>query len=374
MSQERFDELTRALATERVSRGRMLKMAAAATLGSFLGVGGILGSAEDAAAACRPGGTRCTKGKQCCSGTCAQNGTCCPICDASACQQCDETDGTCFDICADSTECLRCNNSGSCIPRCGDPCFPCNSVTKDCERRRCPEPCHACVSSTGGTCEDYCSSPCEICQEDGITCLDIPGGTVCGETCCGSCLTCEDPSTGKCRDCNACETCDAGSCVPIPDSAAKLCGEACCGSCQTCEDSSTSTCRNCDPNPRRCEICNEGFCVTKPCPGQLVLDHSTCRCECPTGWDMCGTQCCDGSPPNCEICNFGNGTCVSLCSDFPSGWECGRMSSGGLTCCLECRKCGDMCCVGGGEDFCCSGRCSQSSTCPDGSAATLLSC
>jgi hypothetical protein len=37
MNQERFDDLTRALATSRGSRGRMLKALAAATLGAALG-------------------------------------------------------------------------------------------------------------------------------------------------------------------------------------------------------------------------------------------------------------------------------------------------------------------------------------------------
>jgi hypothetical protein len=44
MSQERFDNLTRALSTRQVSRGRMLKMGATAALGSVLGRGGLLWS------------------------------------------------------------------------------------------------------------------------------------------------------------------------------------------------------------------------------------------------------------------------------------------------------------------------------------------
>src|SRR4051794_28018958 len=48
MSQERFDELVRALATNQVSRGQMLKLAGGAFLGSVLGGFGLATGIDEA--------------------------------------------------------------------------------------------------------------------------------------------------------------------------------------------------------------------------------------------------------------------------------------------------------------------------------------
>jgi hypothetical protein len=49
MNEGRFDELTRALAANHVSRGQVLKVLAASMLGGTLGSWGVLGTTKDAA-------------------------------------------------------------------------------------------------------------------------------------------------------------------------------------------------------------------------------------------------------------------------------------------------------------------------------------
>src|SRR5215211_5964746 len=111
MNRERFDDLTRALATGRVSRGRMLKMVAAAAFGGALGGWASLWGSEGAAA----------KGK----------------CKRKKWPECDLPDGTCIpsddgvfpclSICCDNCGIdpdIDPDHCGGCHRPCYKPCFP----------------------------------------------------------------------------------------------------------------------------------------------------------------------------------------------------------------------------------------------------------
>jgi hypothetical protein len=64
------------------------------------------------------------------------------------------------------------------------------------------------------------------------------------------CSECAPPS-------ETCETCDNGDCAVPPN--AKPCGDACCGSCQICDN---GTCRNCNA----CETCDSNGTCVNSCP------------------------------------------------------------------------------------------------------------
>jgi hypothetical protein len=329
MNEGRFDELTRSLANGRVSRGRMLKLAAAAAFGSVLGVGGIIENTEDAAGKatpkpnnCRPGGTRCSQDKQCCTGKCANNGTCCHTCSSNNCEQCDETDGTCFNVCQDSTECQFCNGNGTCI--------------------------------------SYCTG-CESCGFDGKTCVN---------TCAGDCVVCSEtvcfPDATKCNSCSQCQCRFEGP--PFPDGNRVVrcrCVPIQCGPCEECQGGECVT--TCEP----CDGCVGGECVTPDC-GSLgkVLDPTTCACVCPAGRIECGAACCN--PDNCEECDPTTGTCRAcerLGPDFnccgPSGFR-GCFHVTDQHHCGTCdNNCIEKCNSGGGR--CCDGICKVSATtCAEG--------
>jgi hypothetical protein len=76
VSQERFDNLARGVAGNVVSQRQALRLMGSALLGSALAAVSGTALSESPAQAkgggpCRPGGTRCSKDSQCCSGECA---------------------------------------------------------------------------------------------------------------------------------------------------------------------------------------------------------------------------------------------------------------------------------------------------------------
>jgi hypothetical protein len=107
MDQNRFDDLTRALARG-TSRRQALKLLGGGLAGSLLA---FLGVGEAAADDCKRNGKACKKNKQCCSGNCA-NGFCAPLCPpCDACSTC--SGGTCVSSCGSGE---TCDPTGICVP------------------------------------------------------------------------------------------------------------------------------------------------------------------------------------------------------------------------------------------------------------------
>jgi hypothetical protein len=161
MNQERFDELTRALATGRVSRGRMLKAVAAAALGGTLGGWGSLLRSEGAEAKEKPK-DKCAK--KCPGGAeyCTTSGVCC---EWAACGN------VCWNPLTPGNEHLLCCNG--------------NLINKYTNSQNCCRCGNQCPSGTScGQVEGVCGC---------IGCSD--GKPPCGNTCCGEGTSCVQHGT-----------------------------------------------------------------------------------------------------------------------------------------------------------------------------------
>jgi hypothetical protein len=392
MNQERFDDLTRALATTQLSRWQVLKAVGAGALLGFFGM-------------VSPRWTPVAEAKK-------------VRCDLLAYRACvheaEQTAFDVFDFCMDQagTFCALNPRNPACEEVGGQTyreldCragydFHRTHLLSRCEKER-DKPC-----AKGTSCADVgdpagfglCCSEGEVgcggtCCPSGQSCCN---GTCCssGQECCnGSCKDtkgndpqncggcgsvcpsgeCEsgvctdpgcDPPCGQCERCEAVTDPEGGTnfeCVPIPE--AQPCGEACCGSCQKCVD---GQCRNCNP---ACETCEGGVCT--PIPGAVPCGDGCCAGSCVT---CDGGQCrsCDDNPPNCETCQGGScvqkqcpgnkvldpsgQTCNCVC---PEGWEtCGPSD----VCCdnANCQWCqstsgGYMCKGCPANTTCCDGNC-----------------
>jgi len=289
---QRFDDLTRALATNQLSRWQLLKglgatMVAVGSLGAWWKT---LPSAE-----ATPKATTCSNSTQ---AQCVQ--------DAS--DRADTALENCEQVLAQCTGDPLANQQA-----CGVLFLACRSVagnkfknaTRKCEQAQCggglqctndtcckqgfvgcngscydPANCEDCVN---GVIERGCPPPQEC---DGAGNCVCPGVTQeCGDSCCNpdKCERCG--ANGQCEGCGPCEECKPVAdpiggtvfqCVPLPETTP--CGSTCCGSCQTCDG---VQCRNCDPNPPRCEICVDGRCDAMTCEEPKVLNTTSCQCECP---------------------------------------------------------------------------------------------
>ena len=111
MNEERFEELSRALAAS-VSRGRMLRLVGGAMLGGAFAGWRVLLETEDAEARCgkKKRGERCTKGEQCCT----------TFCQKKRCQC-----GAFEDPCASGIECCTgvCIDNACTCKRAGSRCI-----------------------------------------------------------------------------------------------------------------------------------------------------------------------------------------------------------------------------------------------------------
>ena len=160
MDYERFDDLTRALATG-TSRRRVLRGLVGSALGGALSLVGL----EAMAANCRLIGQRCNDAHSCCKGA---------ICTAKGVCRCNKDRG--FLSCnGDGTTCVNTNNSE-------EHCGACNS------------PCGANEVCQGGQC--VCASGFHRCSG---TCVTDTDPTACGTSCtvCGTSQLC-DANTGGC--------------------------------------------------------------------------------------------------------------------------------------------------------------------------------
>jgi hypothetical protein len=305
---QRFDELTRALATTQLSRWQVLKvLLAGATVGTFpFFWAGHAGAKPK----CLGGGETCQNpgnvDPNCCSGECLdfgapgtcsspKNKNCLP--GGAPCKGNGLDRKCCSGVCDDTGGTPRCVADcpiGQCLSRAG------NRGPDDCEVG-----CLSCQKCVNGKCIDDCGSDCQGCRRPCrtipsleacctnicVACAETPASGAVGVAAqqdvleCGVCETCDEeqgcipaPDGTKCGT-GPCENCEGGACVPIPETTP--CGETCCGSCQVCDDFTTGTCRNCDSSPPKCEICEGGKCDVMTCPEPKVFNTTNCQCVCP---------------------------------------------------------------------------------------------
>jgi hypothetical protein len=245
--QDRFDALARGLATNRLSRGQMVKGIAAVLAGTTMGIN-VLPRRSSAAVACigdrvsRPGWNPASGNNGCGSGffskqlgkrlaswgftpACNDHDECYSTCNSVKNQCDDEFLFANVQICNDTTRtgtkerqrCLQAANDGwAAVAQFGgsaysdgqlEACICCAADEKACNDQ--------CVktetdSNNCGSCGKVCAAG-KTCQA--AQCLCPPGKTDCG----GSCVdTNADPSyCGSCGNaCAAGETCEGGSCKP----------------------------------------------------------------------------------------------------------------------------------------------------------------
>ena len=258
MDGQRFDELTRRVATT-VSRRTTLGLLAGAAAGLF-GVS----TRRAAAGRCLAGGKECSdrRGEECCSGAC------------------------CEEVCCDDG--FACTGKGCCpaIQSCGELCCPQENVG-------CTE--WVLFDGTvkiGCLCKEgyyYADETCIPCQETGEECADD------AECCSGSCCN------GAC--CPAGFSCDGRSCV-CPDGQ-EACKDSCCLPNASCQD---GTC-----------VCREGY---KECGAECCPPGYECSaggfCQCPDGYLDCGGECVPMEVQGFE--GYWPGCCWQ--SDCPAGWLC----------------------------------------------------
>lgn len=217
MDQQRFDDLSRALATG-TSRRRVLRGLTGSVLGGVLGLLGL----EEAAAACRLIGQRCNANKPCCRGA---------VCTAKGVCRCAKTRG--FLPCnGDATTCVNTNTSEEHCGACNNPCGPneiCQSGTCVCATgfHRCGG---NCVSNTD---PDACGASCTVCGTTQV--CDAKAGSCCapqGFTAASVCTTDDDCcSDSRCVAAYGQQYCRPKDCVESGQdcSAAPLgCSTACC--------------------------------------------------------------------------------------------------------------------------------------------------
>jgi hypothetical protein len=426
MNQERFDDLTRALATKRFSRGKVLKTFAVAT------VVGLLELHKSGVVEAKPKPPKDKKCKvdtecvfpnlppepgehqgHCCKGTCIDTfydrnncGGCENACTGpNVCCAFGDSFGTCTDVRKDVENCGFCGNQ--CVWRNeGEVCSDIGSTFPRC----------TCVDSNGqpyrksGVCCNYIIDEDGNRQCDSASCTDLSDDP----NNCGECdNVCKAPKT-KCVD-SQCVACDEESCPPTQSwnketcacecpSGRTECGNICCPSGQECcngackdTDNDPDNCRTCgnvcssgvcelgvcqDPGcdppcasgPPSCQSCEPVpdpvggtifKCVQKPCPGGQTLDSATCECnpECPAGLTAFTVQ---TDAPALGAMTASAAQATVVCCDQDLGEKpCG--TSG--TCCLpeQCDPSTGQCAGGGncppGLTPCGENCCSSCETC-----------
>ncbi len=225
MDHQRFDELTRSLATG-ASRRTTLKLLAGSALGGVLGLLGL----EEAAAACRLAGQRCDAAHSCCKGgKCAADGHC-------KCKQsagffaCDGPGTRCVNINTSENHCGACGNAcgeneicldGDCTPMCEDGLQNGLETDIDCGGPLCL-PC-----ANGQRCTENADCTSDLCEADGTcqdphTCSDgVKNG---GE----SDVDCGGPSCPGCAD--------GLACFIDRDCANRFCKDGVCGRRASCRN------------------------------------------------------------------------------------------------------------------------------------------
>lgn len=431
MDQDRFDQLTRVVASSS-SRRSLIRAAIGSAAGAVLAAIGVRPAEADVRSCvqCRRGvctpvrnGTRCGQCGTCTNGFCAMDRSSC-----GTCQYCETADMTCRPTPRDEGE--PCGSCGTCeggtCKRNADAC------DEDCERcKGNPRSGFSCASRCSGDKKccpgGRCIAP-DDCCEGQHRCAD---DTCCFEDCCGS--TCCDPGTQQCCGglcCSKEATCinDALCCLgqecPVPGTDQIRCcsgGAFCCEALGVCVTSPEECCRqtcnscekcntddfSCEPDPgkagQRCDtdtrcdgICENGECrvVTQ---GQRCADGNVCCGDgcCPSATQTCcggtccaadqccGGECCDGFCVLGVCCPIGftaaevtsadavaAGVPVCCPNGPPCGAECcdaNEKCCGNHCCDSSAECCGTSCCAAG--KFCCEGACQDEECgCPAGQA------
>jgi len=148
-----------------------------------------------------------------------------------------------------------------------------------------------------------------------------------------------------CKSCQCSETCGGVKCSP---------GEACCNG--KCVNTQTDS-NNCGTCGKKCatgQACKQGQCV-----GTCGNTGNTC----PAGQVCCNGQCVDTTNDrrNCGGCgntcnpaqDCKEGQCTNKCNDADSGPPCYRPDGSFIGCCDP----GAVCCTGGNKAWCCRIKC-----------------
>jgi hypothetical protein len=347
MTDDRFDELAKAL-SRNVSRRKVFKGAlAAAVSGAFMRAGG--GQAEAAVRRRRgcPGlHDGCGPGRRsaCCPGMICDGGSCL-VPDAGQCVT--DDDCCCGEVCRPHRGRGEiCQPAGVAGARCVDDAdcaagFSCDAASATCLGND-GTPCGADDECADGVCDPGWDR-CGTCGRGGAACASD------ADCCANDC----DPYTQTCGGCAMTgATCasDADCCVGVCDSVALICGSPCladglaCGAdvdcCSGDCDSGTGTCGGGCPSERVCGelCCDEGY---HCCGGMCCANNQTCCQSINTGVQACynpDTECCPGMLPCGENVNY-PGTGIPQCCDGV-----------GVTCCngKYCCPADWICCVGGG--------------------------
>lgn len=219
MDNQRFDEISRSLATTGSRRGLLKGLAGGALAGAL----SLVGASDAAARKCRNDGKNCKSDTECCSLYCDPTSyTCAPAPPADTCDPACPTGAVCVD--------------GACfcpVPTsfCGtDGCVDLQTDDQHC-----------------GTCTTVCAT--------GATC--VAGICTCptGQTeCNGACvdLNTDEANCGSCgRICNSGETCSDGACCELIE-----------GYNQCCYSGNPAICRrsyDCDCTVFGCQTCYENY-------------------------------------------------------------------------------------------------------------------
>jgi len=298
MNPERFDELTRALTTTRLSRWQMVKLLGAGVVANtfpLLAVKNV-----SAKKLCKGMGSKCSNNSQCCSGQCDKGTRTC------ACSLLGFNCNSSSDCC-DQSGLSRCTSGKcSCLPD-NQPCF-----------FECCAVCEVCNSQTG-QCQDKQCGSCEECNPLTGNCISTCSE---GESCCnGMCVdTTIDPlNCGACgHKCALCEDCEQENCFPTgtPCGTTDCCkeGETCCQGQGRCRDLQTdrNNCKTCGEPCKASQICQGGVCQ---CPDGRVSEICSCadidcglNAECCTmldGRPACRPTPAVACPPECAGCCTG---------------------------------------------------------------------
>ena len=306
MDDKHFDDFTRALATTRTRRG-FLGTLAASVATAFTGARGSAAPKADKPSKCYGGGSKCTNGKQCCSGTCTNRqcvaettgpecltATTCPG-DDTPCEIRTCAGGECGSAFVDAgTFCPTgvCNGNGSCVECvtgaqcasgvCGtNVCEPPPSCTAD---QNFGAPCSVGLGACMGT-------GVLVCAPDGVSLMcNAVEGMPSVETCNGI----DDDCDGEV---------DEGAACPSVDNAFGTCAAGACA-----------------------YTCNEGFAdcnadLADGCETGIFFDGQNCGgcgVVCPIAGTFVGNAL-------DFVCIEGNCVCFSS-SDCPTGQECTNAS------------------------------------------------
>jgi hypothetical protein len=349
MDADRFDALSRALTIQR-SRRTTLR----ALLGTLLS--GVLPGASgetlaerhkslDTAASlvCRPVGTACKHGRQCCAKKCLRSGKC--SCDAS--NSCPQPTNPCkMAVCSSTGRCVIQNEPAG--TPCGGEKVCCDKSCVDTET----DPTHC------GNCGNRCLSG-EVCTNG--KCLCASGNVVCGGACvAGNC--CKGDSRLTCKDGEKC--CSPNGCINVLGDDLENCGD--CG--VACDRDSADRCTEgtCKCGDNVCvgsEVCKVTTCV---CP-----DQTPCQDTCEKGRVKCGVECLDCPPPPPGIGLPSSDPDSGSCCETNSECSCGG------TCCEEKGDCfqtfdrktneivDEFCCTGSGGVVC-GNECCEGPDCATG--------